>query len=248
MRGFRPALGPTVLTLVAVLAFCTLGAWQVHRHYWRMEDLAAKSARSAQPAVSIAEAERDPETASFRRVDVRGRFELADTVLVGPVERGRALGARVLTPLRMEGAPPDAPRLLIDRGWAPQESLEQFLPPDAGESEIVDVEGLALPLALPLEETRPGSRSIRRTHFPRFNPDRPKLVAKLTDQLPYPLEPLMLQSVEPEPGGLPIGEPARPASPVDHRGYAFTWFSVALLSLAAWIEYGRRRARELGPA
>ena len=53
-------------------------------------------------------------------------------------------------------------------------------------------------------------------------------------------------SIESEPGGLPIGEPARPASPVDHRGYAFTWFSAGVLSFFAWIEYGRRRARELG--
>ena len=55
----------------------------------------------------------------------------------------------------------------------------------------------------------------------------------------------MLQSIEAEPGGLPIGEPSRPASPVDHRGYALTWFAVAALSFFAWIEYGRRRAREL---
>jgi len=40
-------------------------------------------------------------------------------------------------------------------------------------------------------------------------------------------------------------EPAKPASPVDHRGYALTWFAVAMLSFFAWIEYGRRRAREL---
>ena len=57
----------------------------------------------------------------------------------------------------------------------------------------------------------------------------------------------MLQSIEAEPGGLPVGEPARPVSPVDHRAYALTWFSVAVLSLFAWIEYGRRRARELAP-
>jgi cytochrome oxidase assembly protein ShyY1 len=31
---------------------------------------------------------------------------------------------------------------------------------------------------------------------------------------------------------------------VDHLGYALTWFSVGALSLLAWVEFGRRRARE----
>ena len=89
----------------------------------------------------------------------------------------------------------------------------------------------------------PGTREQRRTHFPRFSPDRPGLVAKLNAQLPYALAPVMVQSSEPEAGGVPIGEAARPVSPVDHRGYALTWFAVGALSLAAWVEYGRRRAR-----
>ena len=68
------------------------------------------------------------------------------------------------------------------------------------------------------------------------------------NQLPYPLLPVMLQSIVPEAGGLPIGEPAQarePRRPL--RAYALTWFAVGALSLFAWIEYGRRRARELEP-
>jgi cytochrome oxidase assembly protein ShyY1 len=133
--------------------------------------------------------------------------------------------------------------VLVDRGWIPQAETQAFMPPESGESEPVVVRGLALPLAL--RDAVPGSRERRRTYFPRFSPDRPGLVAKLNAQLPYALASVMVQSAEPESGGLPIGEAARPVSPVDHRGYALTWFSVGLLSLAAWVEYGRRRAREL---
>jgi len=105
------------------------------------------------------------------------------------------------------------------------------------------VRGLVLPLAL--RDAASGAREKRHTHFPRFSPDRPALVAKLNEQVPYAFADVMLQSSEPGPGGLPIAEDARPASPVDHRGYALTWFAVGVLSLASWIEYGRRRAREL---
>ncbi len=243
MAGFRPARGPTVLTVLAVFAFCALGAWQVRRHVWRTADLAEKSTRITLAPVSLEGALLDPDANAFRRAEVSGHFELSDTILVGPVERGHELGARVFTPLRTQGAPKTAPRVLVDRGWIPQAETARFLPPESGESETVAVRGLALPLAL--RDARPGSREGRRTYFPRFSPDRPGLVAKLNAQLPYPLAAVMVQSAEPESGGMPIGEPARPVSPVDHRGYALTWFSVGILSLAAWVEYGRRRAREI---
>jgi cytochrome oxidase assembly protein ShyY1 len=153
----------------------------------------------------------------------------------------------VLTPLRIEGAAEDAPRVLVARGFVPQEAMKRFLAPESGESDTVDVRGVALILAVPRPEEmpEPGSRVARRTHFPRFNPDRPKIVADIAEQLPYRLEPLLLQSIDSEPGGLPIGEVPTPVSLVDHRGYAIQWSAIALLSLCAWIEYGRRRAREL---
>ena len=171
--------------MVCVLAFCSLGTWQVRRHLWRTADLAEKSARIELAAVELTQAEVDPDGYAFRRAEVRGRFELADTILVGPVERGHALGARVFTPLRREGSATDAARVLVDRGWIPQSETPRFLPPPSGESDVVTVRGLVLPLAL--REAMPGSRDPRRTYFPRFSPDRPGLVAKLNAQLPYAL-------------------------------------------------------------
>jgi surfeit locus 1 family protein len=247
VTGFRPARGLTVFTLCAVLAFCALGFWQLSRLAWRNRDLAEKSARTLLEPITLSEASHDPRANAFRRVIARGRFELADSVIVGPVERGQDLGGRLLTPLREDGAPADSARVLVDRGWLPQSAFTQFLPPDESspeaESGPVEVHGLALELAT--RDARPGARTDRKTYQARFNPDRPGVVAKLAAQIPYPLAPLMVQSAEPEPSGLPIGEAAKPVSPVDHLGYAITWFSVGALSLAAWVEYGRRRAREL---
>jgi surfeit locus 1 family protein len=226
-----------VITLVAVLSFGALGVWQVRRHLWRTADLAEKSARIDAPAVAFSDALRDPRGSAFRRVVVQGSFEPADTVLVGPVSHAHQLGARVLTPLRVDGT---GVRVLVDRGWIPERAVRDFLPRDE-EAPVVQVTGLALELAVP--SRGPGSRAERRTHFGRFHPDRPGLVADLTAQLPYALAPVMVLSIESGPGGIPFAEPSRPVSPVDHRAYALTWFAVAALSLAAWVEYGRRRGR-----
>jgi cytochrome oxidase assembly protein ShyY1 len=247
MNGFRPGRDVTLLSLLAVAIFLGLGYWQLSKHWRKSAELAEQSARAVRPPISLAEAASDLATAPFRRVDARGRFELADTILIGPVEHGRELGARVITPLRIEGTSDDAPRLLVARGFVPQHAMSRFLPPESGESEPVEVRGVALILALPRPEEMPlpGSRAARRTHFPRFTPDRPRVVAEIAEQLPYRLEPLLLQAIESEPGGLPIAEPPTPVSLVDHRGYAIQWTAIALLSLCAWFEYGRRRAREL---
>ena len=242
MTGFRPGRGPTLLTMAAVAAFCALGFWQISRLHWRQHDLAEKSARSELAPIPLAEASQDPRANAFRRVIARGRFELADSVIVAG-ERGQDLGGRVLTPLHVEGAADDAPRVLVDRGWIPQSEFQRFLPPaEPALSDPVEVHGLALELAT--RDAKPGSRADRKTYQVRFNPDRPGVIAKLSAQIPYPLAPIMVQSAETEPGGLPIGEMAKPESPVDHQAYAITWFSVGALSLASWIEYGRRRARE----
>jgi cytochrome oxidase assembly protein ShyY1 len=258
MAGFRPGLGPTLLTLGFAACCAALGAWQVQRHLWREGDLAARRARLERPPVSLAEALRDPAGHAFRRTAARGRFELGDTVVVSPVARGHELGARILTPLRLEGEPEAAPRLLVARGWVPAEAVSRFLPPEATApggapaagaqaplGEPVQVEGVVLELAV--GEGVPGSRAARQTHRSRFNPDRPGLVGKIQEQLPYPLLPILLQATGDEAGGLPAGEPVQPVSPVDHRTYAFTWFAASALSLLTWFEYGRRRARELAP-
>jgi surfeit locus 1 family protein len=251
MAGFRPGRGPTVLTMVAVAAFCALGIWQLYRNEWRERDLAMKAARTELPEVSVEEALNEPASYAFRRVTARGRFEQGDTIIVGPVERGPELGARVLTPLLLESQSASgdtAARVLVDRGWIPQTDIERFLPPDvgpepgAGLGETVAVRGLALELAT--RDAEPGPRDKRHTHFSRFNPDRPGLVKGISTQLPYALAPVMVQAADSEPGGLPIGDVARPVSPVNHLGYAMTWFSVGALSLVAWVEYGRRRAQE----
>jgi surfeit locus 1 family protein len=231
------------MTLAAVVLFTSLGVWQVRRHFWREGDVAEKRARMTAPPVAIDDALADPDAFAWRRVAVRGRFELADTVLFGPVPRRQEVGARVLTPLRLTGSADGAPRVLVDRGWIPQEAFDRFLPGEPGTlGPEIEIDALALELAVGAQA--PGSRDARKTHVKHFEPGRARPVEKLQAQIPYPLAPVFLQATASESGGLPVAETAEPTSPVSHLTYAGIWLAVAALCAATWWENGRRRARE----
>lgn len=239
---FRPGRAQTLLTALAVAVFCALGTWQVRRLHWRRAWLVERNARIDLPPLPIAQVLARPQDFPDRRAIARGRFDTTQTVLVERAPRGAELGDRVLTPLRLADADGEAPALLVDRGWIPVSEGERFLHEPAPSADV-EVTGLVLPLGL--GDARPGSVQPRRTEWIHFDPARsgPGLQA----QLPYPLAPLMLQRQE-DGGGWPAGGVTRPTSPVDHRAYAITWFALAALALAAWLEHGLSQGRRAPPS
>ena len=50
MRGFRPRLWPTLLTVPALLVLLGLGTWQVQRLHWKEALIAERQAGLAAPA------------------------------------------------------------------------------------------------------------------------------------------------------------------------------------------------------
>ncbi len=239
---FRPGRGPTVLTFLAVAVLCALGIWQVRRLHWRRASLAERNAQIDLPPLPIARVLARPREFPDRRATARGRFDTEQTVLVERAPRGEEIGDRVLTPLRLGGSGEASPALLVDRGWVPAAEAERFLH-EPEPSTDVEVTGLVVPLTL--GDASPGTAPKRHTVWLRFDPEGsgPALQA----QVPYPLAPVMLQRQEDGSGGWPAGGITRPTSPVDHRAYAITWFSLAALALAAWLEHGISQARSLRP-
>jgi surfeit locus 1 family protein len=221
---------------------CTLGVWQVRRLHWREADLAAKNAQIDREPLALADALADPVAHAYRRVRARGTYDRTQSIVVAPVSRGLEEGARVLTPLLI----PDAGlAVVVDRGWVPSSELEAFLAADPSKgSRPVEVTGLAFRLdpgpAAP-GTAEPSSRRVRWTHF---DPSRPAQVEALQAQLPYRLAPLLLQAQADGTSELPLGGFERPTSPVDHRSYAITWFSMAGVALATWLGLGLKQGRE----
>lgn len=220
-RG-RALAGAAALCLVVGM-FTGLGAWQVQRHGWKAEVLAAIDAAESAPPQPLSD---DPPLLSVVRLD--GRLRHDQGFLYGAEARdgaaGPVIGAELVQPLEREGHP----TVLIDLGWVPDRTpatLAAELParafvrkPDAG--------GLfgAAPAA---------GRHVRRL-------DPASIAAMLGPSSPAPH---VLVALGPATEGLQPA-PAIPRPPDDHLGYAATWFGLALATLAWWG--ARRRVQATG--
>ncbi len=239
MRSFRPGWAPTLAMLGAVALLCALGTWQVRRLAWRQGVLAEWNARIDAPPLDLAQA-LAPGDHAYRRVEVRGRYDHARSVLVLNVSRDGRDGARVITPLLLDAPEGGAQALLVDRGWIPWIRIQDFPAGVPGDDAPVEVRGLLFDLEL--GGAAPGTLDEPRRRWMRFDPSRH--AAQLQAQLPYRLAPLLIQREDEGSETLPLGGFERPRSPVDHRSYAITWYSMAVVAVGVWIGLGVQRGRQ----
>lgn len=227
---------PTLVALGAVLTLAGLGTWQVRRHSWREADLAERRARLSLPPLAFERALADLDAHAGRRAVVHGAYDHAQSVVVLRVRRGAEDGVRLLTPLALA----DGRHVLVDRGWAPYQQAKALV---ESREPAGPVELTAVVLRMALRAAPPGSAERRQVEWLSFDPGRTRHPTALQAQLPYPLEPVLLQRESSDPG-YPLGEIAAPASPVDHLQYAAFWYIVALLALGTWIGFGFSQGRE----
>lgn len=220
---------PLVLATLPVLALLlTLGTWQVNRLRWKtslLADIAASEAAPPQPLGAS--------PATFAKVVVNGRFDHAREALLGVEVRGTTLGSHLLVPLLR----PDAPPILVDRGWVP---LERARPLDQPMGEV-SVTGYMIPADqrdwVSAKDDVPGRR------FYIFDPAAIGTALNLPGVLPFGLVALA-------PADQPLGQPTsvlpaaarslpRPTNP--HLGYAITWYGLACALVGVAVVFALRR-------
>ncbi|WP_246514500.1 SURF1 family protein [Neoroseomonas soli] len=214
---------PLLVTLSALAVLLGLGTWQAKRLAWKNDILARIAAAEAGPATPLAGR---PEP--FAKVEATGRFDHAHEALLGLELRGTTLGARLLTPLLRDGAPP----LLVDRGWVP---LQRSAPVDRPEG-TVSVAGWI----------RPGETAgffsarddVPGRHFQTLDP------AAIGAALGVPgLAPFALVALG-EARGLPEPDRALPRPTNNHLGYAVTWYGLAAALAGVFLVWARRRLKD----
>ncbi|RYO78382.1 hypothetical protein DL762_008719 [Monosporascus cannonballus] len=227
--GRRHGWGLLVLAVIPATAFA-LGTWQVQRLGWKTELLARCEDRLVRDPLPLPPRV-DPDAVrdfDYRRVVARGRFRHDREMLVGPRMRDGEQGYMVVTPLeRLDQGGPGA-TVLVNRGWISKKMRDQrSRHPASLPSGDVVVEGL---LREPWKknmftpENRP---DIGEFYFPDV-----KQMAALTGSqevwVEQTMEPDLLQALEYESKGIPIGRAAEVNLRNNHAQYIFTWYGLAV--------------------
>ena len=238
-----------LLTVVIVAVCLSLASWQLRRLEQRRSDNARLAAQIRLPPAPLPELLPTPdspkrlvEEARYRRVEVQGRFDAGEQVVLQSRTFKRRQGDHLLTPLVLASG--DA--ILVDRGWVPLPGDARILNEASPPSGTLTVTGTLLPSEekgfLGVSDPPPGKVSA----IPRVDLDR------LAAQMPYQLYPVYVRLEGQVPGNRsalpePVPLPAPDEGP--HQEYALQWFLFAATALVVYIGMTRREvARSRVPA
>lgn len=226
MTGRRLWL-PILASLPVLAALLWLGTWQVQRLHWKTDMLARIAASEAGPPLPLAGM-----PPPYTKVSATGRLDHAREVLLGVEVRGTSLGGHLVTPLLR----PDAPPLLVDRGWVP---LERSRPLDRPAGEV------AVTGYIRATDTRDWNSPKDDAAGRRFYVFDPAAIGKALDLPPPAPFGLVALATPGTPAGiLPAAAASLPRPDNPHLGYAITWYGLAAALLGVLAAFLIRRARE----
>lgn len=229
-RSRRPALVPTLATIVAVALFVTAGLWQRDRMHQKMTLRATLDAAAAQPAVPLP-ALTDWSTWRFRPVTLTGTFDAAYQILLDNRVRAGRAGYDVVTPLTLT----DRRTVLVDRGWVPagpsRATLPHVPPPTGSVTLAGRVNKAPAPYLELARDTAAGGVWQ--------NLD----IARAEQRTGVPLLPIVVEQTAPlGPGDDLVRDRPPPDVGVDvHRSYMVQWFIFAAMAAGLWTWFTFRR-------
>lgn len=242
MPALSPRASRAVVLLAAVAAAAStarLGLWQLDRAAQKTAIQQAKVERTGLPPLDAAGLARDASQAPqqvHRRVQLRGRWDAAATVILDNRTMQGQTGFFVVTPLVLD----EGGTVVVQRGWLPRNRVDRTRLPEYRTPEgPVRVEG-----RIALEPSRLYELGASGDGLIRQNLD----LAAYAQALRRPLLPVVVVQDEPSP---PLGDGllrrwAEPASDVHkHHGYAFQWFGLSTLvvTLYVWFQLIKPRRR-----
>ena len=239
LKMFQPRWLIATLLVLAGTALCIrLGIWQLDRLEQRRAFNARFEAARSLPVLDLnQEVPEDLEAMEWRSVRVAGEYDLENQVALRNQYFGSQYGYHLLTPLRFDGT-----AILVDRGWIPAQGNPTAVDwRTYDETGRVDVTG-----QIRLGQTKPALGGVS-DPLPeagaRLEVWNNADVARIADQMPYPILPVFVQ---PEPDGSDA-EPPIPSQPEieltegSHFGYALQWFTFATILFLGYPFYLRKQ-------
>ena len=222
--------------LLLAALFIRLGFWQVSRLRERQAFNAVVQGRLDSAVTDFARVPHGAAEARFRRVRVAGTWDAAHEIMLAGRSRAGSPGVHLLTPLRIAGSDT---ALLVNRGWvyapdaarAPEPARWRVRTDSATVTGFI----VMLPAAPPRASdagTPPYLRWVDPVEVARWTgyPVHGFQLAQVGDTLPRDSTPARLSPP-------PLDEGS-------HRGYAFQWFTFALIALVGVPVFVLTRGRE----
>ncbi|KAI0034174.1 mitochondrial protein required for respiration [Vararia minispora EC-137] len=235
---FNPAL--IALGVIPILSF-SLGVWQVQRLKWKVDlidELTEKLQREPISLPSTVNVSAIPEFL-YRKVVVRGRWDHAHGMLLGPRVMDGTRGYHVVTPLVRE----DGSTILVNRGWVSEEcaSSGQFHSPTG----VVEIQGMLR------------STQARNMFTPENRPEKGEWYwADLDAMVEFAggeranVQPVYAEEIFDghigdvqwrQKHGVPIGKYAVVDLRNSHLSYAVTWFSLSAFTAYMFVHLMSRK-------
>lgn len=224
MRG--RSLPAVIAVTLAVALFAAAGFWQLQRAHYKDElQASAAAALRAAPLEMTASPLRAAEVA-LRAVRVHGEWVAEKTVFIDNKIRDGVVGYHVVTPLRIAGG---NLHVLINRGWVAAPPSRGELPRVATSSGEVVISGIArAPTARFIELSDQIEEGERGRVWQNLTIERFQAWSGLA------LQPVVIFQQNGDDDKLqrePVAPEAAGLNAARHRGYALTWFGLALVTL-----------------
>ena len=234
----RKWLIATLLVLLGTALCVRLGIWQLDRLEARRAFNAQVQAMRALPPLNLDQDESDTiQDMEWRAVQVRGRYDFENQIAIRNQYYGGQYGYHLLTPLLFNGA-----AVLVDRGWIPADGNSS--PDDWHKYDEVDEVNLSGQIRL--GQGKPAIGGVADTlpeNGARLEIWNNADVARIADQLPYPILPVYIQldaDVQDTEPPIPF-QPEIELTEGPHFGYALQWFTFATILFVGYPFYLRKQ-------
>jgi surfeit locus 1 family protein len=225
----------TVLLIILLTVFISAGLWQLRRAGEKHDLNAAFNAGSIVKTLTKPVSEADATKHRFRLIKLSGLYDPHHQFLLDNMVSGGRNGYHVLTPFIS-----DEQTLLVNRGWLAADADRNILPDIDVDGElrtitarINQLPAAGIKLDAPVEQAASWPRRM-------LYPTRDQIVAALDTQVPdYQL----LLDADQANGYLRDWK-AIPVGPEKNYGYAFQWFSFAVVTLVFYVILNVRWARQ----
>jgi len=222
MKVARIAIG--TVWILAIAGLLALGTWQVQRRAWKLDLIARIDARLHAPPEPAPFGRAIGKQDEYRRVAATGRFVFGKDALV-QASTVRGPGWWVLSPLATERG-----TVLVNRGYVADRKAPS---PPSGKVTIVGL----------LRLTEPGGGFLR-SNDPAAGRWYSRDVAAIARRNGIAVEPYFIDAqAGVERPGQPIGGLTVVTFTNNHLAYALTWYTLAIMTAAAfffWVRPPRR--------